>query len=91
MSDAVGIKERSHIPLVGASLDRRALQSVGEVFNKSHISMLICFICACKHVHYSGYNMFGNVVNKGTIHYIADSQRLKKRFPQQGSEEPNAS
>ena len=31
MSEAVAVKERSHIPLVGASLDRRALQSVGEV------------------------------------------------------------
>eukprot|EP00973_Karenia_brevis_P075529 10491548-Karenia_brevis.AAC.1 len=29
-SEAVAVKERQHIPLLGASVDRRALQSVGE-------------------------------------------------------------
>eukprot|EP00973_Karenia_brevis_P071487 9932250-Karenia_brevis.AAC.1 len=30
LSEAVAVKERKHIPSVGASVDRRALQSVGE-------------------------------------------------------------
>ena len=62
-----------------------------KVFDKSHLSVLICFICGCKHVHYSGYNMFGNVANKGTIHYCGDSQWLKKLFTEKAGEEPNAS
>eukprot|EP00973_Karenia_brevis_P070200 9756542-Karenia_brevis.AAC.1 len=38
VSEAVAVKEQKHIPWVGASVDRRALQSVGEVFNKKRIS-----------------------------------------------------
>eukprot|EP00973_Karenia_brevis_P072520 10074076-Karenia_brevis.AAC.1 len=38
LSAAVAVKERKHIPWVGASVDRRALQSVGEGFNKNHLS-----------------------------------------------------
>eukprot|EP00973_Karenia_brevis_P067704 9419429-Karenia_brevis.AAC.1 len=30
VSEAAAVKERKHMPLVGASVDRRALQSVGE-------------------------------------------------------------
>ena len=41
LSEAIAVSERQHSPLVGASLDRRALQCVGAVFNKDHISVLI--------------------------------------------------
>eukprot|EP00973_Karenia_brevis_P015691 2147563-Karenia_brevis.AAC.1 len=40
VSEAVAVRERKHIPLIGASVDRRALQSVGEVFNKNHLSAM---------------------------------------------------
>ena len=90
LSEAVAVKERLHIPLVGASLDRRALQSDGEVFNKNQISVLICIMCGCKHVHYSGYDMFGDSANEGKVHRCFDSKWLKKRFSEKARDEPNA-
>ena len=77
LSEAVAVQERKHMPLVGASVDRRALQSVGEVFNKNHLSVMICIICGCKHVDYSGYDLFGRATNKGKIHQCCDSETLK--------------
>eukprot|EP00973_Karenia_brevis_P043421 6018412-Karenia_brevis.AAC.1 len=66
-SVALAFKERSHMPMVGCSVDRRFLNGVGEVVNKFKLRVLMCFICACKHVEYSGYDMFGNAANKGRI------------------------
>ena len=91
LSEAIAVDERRHIPLVGASLDRRALQSVGEVFNKDHISVLICCMCGCKHVHYSGYDMFGEPANKGRIYPCCESKWLEKLFSEEAGDEPNAS
>ena len=84
MSEALAVKGRKHIPLVGASVDRRALQSVGEVFNKNHVSVMICFICGCKHVQYAGYDMFGKATNKGKISQVCDSRWLTKLFSEDG-------
>ena len=78
LSEAVAVKERKHIPLLGVSVERRALQSVGEVFNKNHLSEMICFMCGCKHVHYSGYDMFGKAANKGKIYQCCDSLWAEK-------------
>ena len=44
MSEAVAVKERALIPRVGASLDRRALQNVGEVLKPEKVSVLMCFV-----------------------------------------------
>ena len=79
------------MPLVGASVDRRALQSVGEVFNKNHLSVMICFICGCKHVQYSGYDMFGQAQDKGKIHQVCDSKWLEKLFSDNTKGKPNVS
>ena len=50
-SNALVEKERDCIPLIGLSKDRRCLQHLGEVLEEDHVSVLICFICACKHIH----------------------------------------
>ena len=74
------MKERAHIPRVGISLDRRALQNVGEVLNPQRVSVLMCFICGCKHIHYDGFDMFGNSRVKGKIRWRDDPRWLKKLF-----------
>ena len=47
---------------------------VGEVFSEEQISVLLCFVCACKHVRHLGYNRYGE---KGSIayHYNLDVLR----------------
>eukprot|EP00973_Karenia_brevis_P080528 11171978-Karenia_brevis.AAC.1 len=52
---------------------------------------MICFMCGCKHVHYSGYDMFGKAANKGKIERCRDSRWLKKLFTENAGEEPDAS
>ena len=55
------------MPRLGTSTDRRTLQHVAEVFNESTNAVLICFVCGCKHINHSCYDMFGNPAEKGRI------------------------
>eukprot|EP00973_Karenia_brevis_P092552 12412965-Karenia_brevis.AAC.1 len=59
------------MPLVGCRVDRRSLNGVGKVLSSSKIRALMCFICTCKHVDCSGYDVFDNVANKGRFHYVS--------------------
>merc|ERR1712023_536440 len=91
MSEAVAVKERANIPRVGVSLDRRALQNVGEVLKPQRVSVLMCFVCGCKHIHYSGFDMFGNPCQKGKIHFQNNSQWLRKMFTENKRDQPHVS
>ena len=44
--EALSIKERSSIPLVGPSIDRRSFEQSMRVFNDERIGSLICLCCA---------------------------------------------
>ena len=44
--EALAVKERSSVPTVGPSIDRRGLEHVVQVYNDSTIRSLICFCCA---------------------------------------------
>ncbi len=66
---ALAEKERECVPVLGASTDRRALIQVGEVLREEHIGVLLCFVCACKHVRHLGYNLYGEPTEKGSIGY----------------------
>ena len=90
LSEAIAVKERAHMPLVGASLDRRALQCVGGVCNADKLNVLMCFVCGCKHMQYTGLDMFGNPMTKGKISFRTDAQFLKKIFTESNKEQPHA-
>ena len=47
---AVALKEQTHIPLIGPSVDRRMLGILHSVCNSDTISSLICAACAQVHV-----------------------------------------
>ena len=51
---------------------------------------MICFICGCKHVQYSGYDMFGRATDKGKIHQVCDSKFLQKLFSENTRGKANA-
>ena len=78
LAAAVAEKERHSMPLLGDSTDRRNLSHVGEVLNEDTTSVLICFICACKHIQHQGYNMFGHATEKGKINYYTGLVALAK-------------
>ena len=59
---AVAERERESMPQVGVSRDRRCLQHVGEVFHEEAIGVLMCFVCAGKHLRCSGCDLFGKSV-----------------------------
>ena len=68
-NSALAEKERSSVPLLGHSTDRRVLEHVREVFHDDNVHVLVCFMCACKEVSHKGYNKCGKLVEKGNICY----------------------
>ena len=72
-------RERSNVPLVGHSTDRRTLVHVGEVFYEENIKCLMCFICGCKHIYHHGFDKYGCPRSKGETDYRTDtSQHLRR-------------
>ena len=68
-NSALAEKERSSVPFLGHSTDRRVLEHVREVFNDDNVHVLMCLMCACKELSHKGYNKFREVVPKGNICY----------------------
>ena len=58
-NSALAEKERSSVPLLGHSTDRRVLEHVREVFNDDNVHVLMCFMCACKELSHKGYTNSG--------------------------------
>ena len=73
-NSALSEKERSSVPLVGHSTDRRVLEHVRQVFRNDNVHVLMCFLCACKEVAHTGYDKFGEAVQKGNICYRRTSK-----------------
>ena len=48
---AIRAKEQEHVPLVGPSIDRRAIRQLNVACNDAGLEMLICVCCATKKVH----------------------------------------
>ena len=44
---ALAVKERQAIPVVGEAIDRRAFEQTTLMYNDEKIKCLICFVCAC--------------------------------------------
>jgi len=82
---AVAEKARSTMPVLGMSTDRRTLQHVGEVLREDSVSVLMCFICACKHIRHRGYDLFGRPIEKGKIYCPTNDKVLRGLL--HGSEE----
>ena len=62
LNAALAEKERSSVPLLGHSTDRRSIEHVREVFREDNVHVLMCFMCACKEVMHIGYDKFGEDV-----------------------------
>ena len=71
-------KERCSVPQLGLSTDRRTMTHVSEVFREDNAMVLMCFSCACKEIAYTGYDKFGNSIQKGNICMRQDPQALKQ-------------
>jgi hypothetical protein len=71
-------RERSSVPELGVSIDRRTLSHVSEVFGEDNVKVLMCFSCACKEIAYSGYDKFGFPVQKGKIAMRRNRKQLQK-------------
>ena len=54
--EAIAWLERSRIPAVGASVDRRTLSLLAQDYNDEKIRNLICFVCGQSHPHTPGKN-----------------------------------
>ena len=85
---AVAEKKRESMPQVGINRDRRSLQHVGEVLHEEAIGVLMCFVCACKHLRYTGYDLFGRPEEKGKISYQSAKPFLYELL--HGSEEKSS-
>ena len=48
-TEAIAIKERLGIPVVGASIDRRTYEHLVQRYNDAKICSRICFLCARVH------------------------------------------
>ena len=75
LNSALAEKERATVPKLGHSTDRRSLRQVDEVFRDDTVSVLMCFQCACKEISYSGFDKFGQRMQKGNICYRDDRRR----------------
>ena len=80
-------RERNSVPELGASIDRRTMAHVSEVFGETKVKVLMCFSCACKEIAYSGYDKFGYPVQKGKIAMRSNRKQLQKIL---GGEEDEA-
>ena len=65
-NSALAEKERSSLPLLGHSTDRRVLEHVRQVFRDDNVHVLMCFVCACKEVAHTGYDKLETTSRKGT-------------------------
>ena len=50
-------------------------QLLDEVFQDDTVSVLMCFQCVCKEISYSGFDKFGQHMQKGNICYRDDRRR----------------
>ena len=71
-------RERNSVPELGASIDRRTMAHVSEVFGETKVKVLMCFSCACKEIACSGYDKFGYPVQKGKIAMRSNRKQLEK-------------
>ena len=76
--------ERQSVPLLGIAFDRRALSHLGEVFKEDNISVLMCFICSCKHICHQGFDKLGRVCQKGTIALRPNTPKEKELLCTEG-------
>ena len=53
---AVSEKEREHIPLIGASVDRRQLTMLHRVCRSKNVCGMVCFVCAQVHTHVASWD-----------------------------------
>jgi hypothetical protein len=53
---AISTLEREGIPLIGPSVDRRALNLLTQTYNDENVRALACFVCGQKHVATPGAN-----------------------------------
>ena len=75
LNGALAEKERSTVPQLGHSTDRRTLQHVGEVITSDSVQVLMCFMCACMELSINGYNKFGQGMQKGNICFRTDMKK----------------
>ena len=45
-NQAIAVKERRSVPIVGPSIDRRVMEHIVQVYNDTCVRSLICFCCA---------------------------------------------
>ena len=69
-------QERQSVLLLGHSTDRRTLHHVAEVFREDRAATLMCFVCSCKELSITGYNMFGEQVQKGNMSYRTNKAQV---------------
>ena len=74
-NSALAEKERSSVPILGHSTDRRTIEHVGQVFKNDNVHVLMCFMCACKEIAHAGFNKSGEGVEKGNICYRRDKKK----------------
>ena len=63
------LEERRSAPMLGHSADGRLIEHAREVFREDNIQVLMCFVCARKHVAHLGFDKFGKPQEKGNICY----------------------
>ena len=49
--EAIAVKERQIVPVVGPSVDRRAFDRLAHVYNDKVICQLICFTGRCRNMN----------------------------------------
>ena len=62
---AIREKEQEHVPVVGPSIDRRAIRQLNVVCNDERLQMLVCACCATKKVYGPGSAVSELEVRKG--------------------------
>ena len=77
LQEAIAMKCREKMEIVGVARDRRALLHVEEVFTEPNCKVLMCFVCNTKHVYYHNFDKFGNEYNAGRIDYRNKSEDRK--------------
>ena len=76
--EAIKVKERRAVPLLGPSVDRRTFQHLQDLYNDEKLFCLICVACAQKFLYREGVLRSGALGNVGniSIHKGAEFARL---------------
>ena len=77
---AVREREREHLPVIGPSVDRRALAMVHKLCRSSSVQALVCFSCAQIHTHVESWDrQFRSASVGGKVNSYAQIRRYKVR------------